>query len=273
VAFRFDDRRLTDLTKLMQYLADDENDLAATDLNRTVWFRGLPSSKYGLIPTMFRRGGPKLDDEIHMMNLFKQSSHEFVQTQLPTNEWEWMFLMRHHNLPSRLLDWSESPLIGLFFAAAPPSDPGADIGGALWCLLPSQLNQWSLGWPSGVHALPMLTDKKAEWPLPHNEAISYYLPSERRRPRPADQPLPPAAGISVRTTKRLQAQLGVFTIHADNSPLEEVDDQAHIWRYVIPAKHKPKLREQLSRLGITRRTIFPELDSVAIDVRKSLGLT
>ena len=72
-------------------------------------------------------------------------------------------LMQHHRVPTRLLDWSESPLAGLFFAVE--EEPGAD--GALWCLLPTELNKHanvSFSFPS---ELPSFED---------TEVLSNYSP-------------------------------------------------------------------------------------------------
>jgi hypothetical protein len=208
-----------------------------------------------------------------MMNLFKQNAHEFVMGQAPLTEWEWLFLMRHHGLPSRLLDWSESPLVGLFFAVdGAKREPSAEDG-ALWCLLPQNLNATALKWPADITALPMLSGDRDEWPDPANEGVSIFLPS--RSPDPSGKPTSPAAGMSTRRTRRIQAQSGVFTIHhhLDRTPLEQVGDSPHrhIWRFLIPQDSKQHVRSQLMRLGVTRRTIFPELDSVAEDVVESFG--
>lgn len=276
VPFRFDDRVITSVADLLSYLNEDERQLSqpAQEGGRapTRWFRGLEDVAYELIPT-FHRQGFKIEDEIYMMNLFKQNSHEFLG-QIPTSEWEWMFLMRHHGLPSRMLDWSENPLTALFFAVSPdPPNRRADADGVLWCLLPARLNEWSLGWPQGSRALPMFTEYEAEYSLVENETLLNYLPSRMRRPRSAGAAVPtPAAGISVRTTRRIQAQMGVFTIHhVGNAPLEQVRDISHVWRYTVPAGLKGQVRQELGRIGITRRVVFPDLDNVANEASESVG--
>ena len=261
---KFRDRPVRDLPALLERLEEDERNLPGRR-RPVIWFRGQARAADGLVPSFHQRN-MAIADEIYMMNLFKQSAHELIQGQAPFSEWEWMFLMRHHGLPSRLLDWTENPLVGLYFAARTPE--GTRANGALWCLLPSQLNKWSLAWPDDNFALPMFTENQSEFPLGENEALLSYLPSRLRRPRPRVPPPLPAAAMAVRTSKRIQAQLGVFTIHhLDKVPLERAGDRSHIWRFIIPAAQKARIQAQLRRIGVTRRALFPELDNVALVAR------
>ncbi len=58
--------------------------------------------------------------------------------------WEWISLAQHYRVPTRLLDWSENPLVALYFAVEVDEDSnGAQVDGRVWALNPLQLNQSS----------------------------------------------------------------------------------------------------------------------------------
>ena len=199
------------------------------------------------------------------MNRFKQNAHEFLRER-PQGEWEWMLTARHHGLPSRLLDWTESPLTALYFAVYGESQFERDSDGILWCLLPANLNQQASNRTLDTDSLPMFTDEESL------SQADQFLDSYRvSRVSVVNASLPPAAGISIRTTRRIQAQRGVFTIHhSDKTPLDDIPGDTHLWRYVIPSSAKPTILKQLRRLGVTRLTIFPDLDSVALEASEEL---
>ena len=271
--YRFDEADIKSVSSLLSNIKGDKERLRQQmPFTPKVWFRGLRDQSRTLIPT-FHRYEYRPEDEIHLMNLFKQNAYEFLDY-TPNNQWEWMFLMRHHGLPSRLMDWSENPIIGLYFAVRPRATVEQETtDGVLWCMLPSRLDNWAIGWPENNPAIPMFTAEEAEWPLGENEAISNYLPlTIRQRPSEPQNRPPPAAGICVRTNRRMQVQLGVFTIHhADITPLENVGDGSHIWRYKIPRDRKRNILEELRIMGITERALFPNLDNVAKEASDSLG--
>ena len=277
MAYLFDDEVITCVADLLNWLERDDKRLHKK-LNRTqaskpaVWFRGLRRIKRPLVPT-FHRDNCKIEDEVYLMNLFKQNSVELL-SQVPDNEWEWMFIMRHHNLPSRMLDWTENPLVGLYFAVRPdnpyesyatPKTPGV-----LWCLLPNRLNSWSLSWPQNDDALPMLSNNESEYPRGENEIVRLYLPSKMKNLTKGEK-RPPIAGICPRTNRRMQVQMSVFTVHhADKQPVERSGDGSQVWRYRIPYANKRSIYEDLRQLGITERVLFPGLDNVAREATQLL---
>jgi len=85
--------------------------------DQSVIFRGVSDESYKLEPSLFWWNRPidpqRLEERV--MQLFKTRGRAFI-TERPKTEMEWLILARHYDLPSRLLDWSSSPLVACFFA-------------------------------------------------------------------------------------------------------------------------------------------------------------
>jgi hypothetical protein len=214
-----------------------------------VWFRGHANGGWTLTPSLFRPPY-RLEHEPILMTRFRQNALPLLNFR-PTSSWEWLFLMRHHGCPTRLLDWTESPLVALYFACQRGA-PHDLQDGHIWCLMPTILNeQWGL---TGVHP----GDIPAFGIGPYLEDFSpekiAFSPGLKRQP---------AAAIAPREAGRMTVQQSVFTVHhVRTDPLESYGDGSHVWRLVIPAAAKPNIRKQLATLGVSRLSIFPDLDSV-----------
>ena len=195
--------------------------------------------------------------ESTLIKRFKQNAVPHLQSK-PSTEWEWLFLMRHHGLRTRLLDWTESPLVGLFFAVDDPHFRQKDA--TLWCIDPVALNRNA----------NIKFEHSLEIPaFDYDSILNNYLPTTMTKETTSS--LSPIAAIASRNSSRMAAQLGTFTIsHRLFTPIEEVGDRKHVWRINIPAAAKPTLVKELRHMRHTRLTLFPELDSVADEAQEML---
>ena len=263
IAIRFDDQPFDSLPRFLELVAQHracvEGELGAVPL----WFRGHRQEDWKLETTLKRQGiDPEREPEL--LNRFRQNAANYLGTQRPSDnsEWDWMFLMRHHGAPSRLLDWTESALIGLYFAVEqrpPRADSEArDVAGHVWALLPTVLNAGcNVRDPDGEddRTVPMFG-------LTPDSGLNVY--ETRPVSRATSSSFPPAAGHGLRNFPRMEAQQSTFTVHhADQKPLEEWHDGLHVWRYSVPSKAKPGLRSELRAAGINRLSLFRDLDSAA----------
>lgn len=211
-----------------------------------IWFRGHSDIIWTLSPGILRL--TKNTSESSLLTRFRQSAAMLINKSTK-DDFDWLFLMQHYGVPTRLLDWSESPLAALYFAVQDEFNDTKD--GALWLLKPTELNKIANISTSEKNFIPSFDDE---------ELVNYSVKTLSQNPR---NKLAPIATIATRNSTRIQAQLGVFTIHhLDNKPIEDFCINNEVIKLKIPASSKAKLREELNLLEVNKFTLFPELSSI-----------
>jgi len=93
---------------------------------RTVIYRGMKSVEHPLIPKIGRivppaSVGSREKNEQEILRLFKERAFQYLDF-TPTSDWDWLALGQQYGLPTRLLDWTDNPLVACFFAVDEASD-------------------------------------------------------------------------------------------------------------------------------------------------------
>jgi len=243
------DKKIKCVADLVKHLKKD-----GTNKAESTWYRGHTDQSWKLESGYERLKKPP--KEISLVNEFRQNANFLLDKHTPQNDFDWLILMQHYGVPTRLLDWSESPLVSLYFAVISESRGSRQKDGALWVLEPGKLNK--------------NTNSMDDPYIPAFEEDEYMADFQTiKYDSGTSAGLMPIAAIATRNNPRIQAQLGTFTISRSKIPIEEVGDRSHVIKYTIPKESKAEIAEELKLLGLGKFQIFPELSSIGEKIKES----
>jgi hypothetical protein len=226
-------------------------------------YRGASDASRPLLTSLDRLGATphsKGDLEEHILRNFIRYSRPHLDRARPHDEWELLIAAQHHGVPTRLLDWTYSPLVAAFFATRPvPSGAASDRV------------VWRLDWQR-VHRhfkLPPLALFMDDLDKAFGEgehASPFKLFAKQNRPF-ACMIEPPSLD------SRIVAQAATFTFMSAKDQsfdrfLAEQGLEDALTRFVVPAGEVSRFRDQLDLVGIDERRLFPDLDGVATAIQR-----
>jgi hypothetical protein len=228
------------------------------DCNRP-FFRGLPNRTDLLLPTLFRNEKNPLKDLDTEKILYTEFiSHSAVMHSKEfslKNSWDILYEMRHHGLPTRLLDWTENFAVALFFALYRRSE-----NPCIWILNPIELNRKSIKLDAIVNATTLDFDYYSIF-IEEDQSKKKYQPFKN-----------PISIYPLRSHPRLLAQNGVFTVHGTEiKPLNNFY-RGCLKRFDIPKTAIPDANQFLKMTNINDFTLFPDLDGLSRYLKKRYDL-
>ena len=219
-------------------------------------FRGLSRVQHTLSSSLVRLADGREDGrrvELALLRNFRKYAHE--EARGTDSIWAWLALGQHRGLPTRLLDWTYSPLVALHFATEDPADFGQD--GVVWCVnfvkantrLPRRLKRILAQEGSDTFTVEMLSAFKTlrAFDALSREPFVVFLE-------------PPAID------RRILNQLALFSLMS--SPTATLDDwvEQHpdlCRRVIVPASLKWEIRDKLDQANVNERVLFPGLDGLS----------
>jgi len=244
------------LSSYIAMLGQVKIDVGLESATLTPWYRGQSTAGRRLVPSMYRCE-VKPDYEREMIRDFKIKS-TLDRDHIPKNDIDWLFLAQHHGLPTRILDWSENPLVALFFAVE-NFDNKKD--GEIFVI-----NAWTLNLASDdpIQSAPITEDKRFE-----KYVLDLADPDSRKPKAKCPMAFRPSSSF-----KRSAAQSGVFTIHGtDRAGIDLMGLKGQgLAKLTIASAAKLKIFSELNEMNITRGTMFGDLDSIAMAIRFKYSL-
>lgn len=224
------------------------------------FFRGVSDSKFSLEPELAwsEKWDETMEDRLYW-RFIELGAHLMPPG---ITDWDRLFLMRHHDLPTRLLDWTENFSVALYFALKGYKKECED-GAAVWILNPYDLNKASYE-----------TEKEEKEAKVYNlnydfpeGYLNYFVNINQSENNKFPASILAIQGSSI--LARMQWQRSTFTLHRDlASPLEEKFPDV-VKKFTIPCELIQEANSFLRLVGMNEFGAYPDLDGLARYIRES----
>ncbi len=215
-------------------------------------YRGVGDAGWQLVPSLNRVCAHDLSLEYQMLRSFRK--YGYADLQHVTSFWQTLAMAQQFGLPTRLLDWTYSPLVAAHFAT---ENQGLfDRDGAIVCVHVDRMNELL---PDRLKAM-LKAERCNIFTLEMLDRIGDRFDALRQI---SDEPFAlffePASAVN-----RIANQYALFSLCSEND--HALDSVAHsercFSRIIIPARVKLEIRDKLDYINVSERMIYPGLDGI-----------
>ena len=258
------------LGELLDQATPETPDPRSGRLRDAVVYRGSADLEWSLLTSLDRLGGidpphTKAALEEHILRNFLRYSRPYLEGPVHSH-WEALVVAQHHGLPTRLLDWTYSPLVAAHFATLEESPA------------PNRV-VWKLDWHKlhrhfQLRPVALLADD-LDAVLRAREIRSiweFFEHGENLEGAFACMMEPPSLDL------RIVAQAATFTVCSSKSQsldqfLTQCGLASALTKFVIPGDSVDHVRDQLDLCAVDERRLFPDLGGVTRQMRRYYSMS
>lgn len=199
-------------------------------------YRGQSKFDWELVPKAGRKEyfvpniSTSLGHDLDAFMKWKERAIAFLDRP-PETDLEWLAIAQHHGLATRLLDWTQNPLVALYFAAA----DDLDCDGAVFVFLAPK----TVGHEVSISEI--------------NSVVTYF-------PRPVTRRILAQQGVF---TLHPNPEIPVDSRPLSGLSQHILKSDENLIKIRVPSRLKRSLLKQLSDYGINNVTLFPDLDGLS----------
>ncbi|MBE5965512.1 MAG: FRG domain-containing protein [Lachnospiraceae bacterium] len=250
---------IQDMSSISELIMDQAFDSRVQRYRSSFLYRGIPNEEYHLRTSLQRncKDKQKEVEKCILRNFTKYAATD--DPQLKESLWRQMIIGQHHGLPTRLLDWTYSPLIGLHFATS-----GEDL---------FEMDKHNcVIWKIDIEELNKLLPMKYQEILNRENAFLFTMDMLEEVVSDVDQyddELGKDSMVLIEPPsidQRIINQYSYFSIIPNKiADIEKFleDKTSNTVKYVINKELRWRVRDMLDHMNMNERIMYPGLDGLS----------
>ncbi|WP_245832260.1 FRG domain-containing protein [Oceanospirillum sanctuarii] len=262
------------------------------DKDSLFFFRGHANKTYELKPSIYRKAQWISNENRIIREVIMRCPTEFS---MMNSSFEKLVKMQHYDLPTRLLDLTENPLVALYFACV-GGDENTEDGEIIFFKIPKSEVKYfdsdtvsvisNVAWANSDFEVGerFRGSSKAFHHNDNHHAVNLMHDIKQEKPHFLDR-IDPKHIESIACVKpkmdnpRVVRQDGAFLLFGINGNKHSAASVPSNWiyrpsgkRYIVKASAKEGILKQLASVGISKAKLFPEIDMVSQFIKNEYGL-